>query len=250
MLFGLWSDYYYLAVPLQLLAIIHALKTGRRQWLYLLIFLPLIGAVIYFFMELLPEINSGSFFKNIQRYFFPNQKIKEWERKVKISDNITNKLGLSNAYAEQKHYDKAIALSLSCLDGLYSDDPGILLQLARQYFYNGQYKESLEYFDKLNEKNSSRFGVQEDELLYVRAQEGIGANELADAGYQRIIRIHHSLEGRYYYGLFLKKQQKKIEARVQFQAIREEIKLLPRYLRRRNAQWARKSLKELLSLKS
>ncbi len=245
----LWSNYYYLAVPLQILAIIHALKTGRREWLYLLIFIPLVGALIYFYMEVLPEITHGTFLSNFQKYFLPKQKIKEWERKVQISDNITNKLGLSNAYAEQKQYDKAIALALSCLKGLYADDPAILLQLARQYFYNEQYQESLQYFDKLNAKNGGRFSMQEDELLYVRAQEGTGELELAEKGYQRVIRVHHSLEARYYYGLFLKKQQQKADARTQFQAVREEIKLLPRYLRRRNAQWSRRSLKELMSLK-
>jgi len=249
-MFGYWNDYYYIAIPFQILAIIHALKTGRRQWLYLLIFIPIIGTVIYFFSELLPEISSGTFFSNLQKYFFPNQKIREWERKVQISDNITNKLGLSNAYAEQKHYEKAIGLSLSCLKGLYSDDPAILLQLARQYFYNEQYAESLAYFDQLNLKNGHRFNMSEDELLYVRAEEGAGRYESAENGYQRIIRIHHSLEARYYYGLFLKKQQRNAEAREQFQAIRDEIKLLPRYLRRRSATWSRRALRELMSTKS
>jgi hypothetical protein len=83
----------------------------------------------------------------------------------------------------------------------------------------------------------------------VRAQEGAGHEQLADEGYRRVIRIHHSVEARYYYGLFLKKQQKKEEARSQFQAARDELKLMPRYLRRRYGQWSRRSLKELLSMK-
>lgn len=248
-IFSLLGNYYYIAIPLQVLAIIHALKTGRRQWLYLLIFLPLIGALIYFFMEVWPEIRRGTFTTDLQRYFFPNQKINEWTRRVQISDNVTNKLGLSNAYAEQKQYDKAIELAKSCLNGLYADDPAIHLQLARQYFHNDQYPESLHHFDTLNSINKNRFGVMEDDLLYVRAQEGIGLNDVADEGYRRVIRIHHSLEARYYYGLFLKKQQKKDEAREQFQAIRDEIKLLPRYLKRRYAQWSRRALKELVSFK-
>lgn len=246
---SLFGSYYYYIIILQVLAILHALKTGRRQWLYLLIFLPLIGALVYFFTELLPEIKNGTFTANLQRYFFPEQKIKEWKRKVQISDNVTNKLGLSSAYAEQKQYEKAIELSKSCLQGLYADDPAIHLQLARQYFGNGQFTECIRHFDALNGINKNRFGVMEDELLYVRAQEGAGLTDVADEGYRRVIRIHHSLEARFYYGLFLKRQLKKNEARAQFQAIREEIKLLPRYLRRRYAQWSRKALKELIASK-
>ncbi|MEJ2880031.1 tetratricopeptide repeat protein [Pedobacter sp. GR22-6] len=248
-LFGLLGSYYYIALIFQVLTIYHAFKTGRRQWIYLLIFLPAIGTLIYFFSELWPEIRRGTFGANFQRYIFPKQKINEWTRKVQISDNVTNKLGLSQAYAEQKQYDRAIELAKSCLYGLYADDPAIHLQLARQYFHNGQFKESLNHFDTLNGINKNRFGVMEDELMYVQAQDGLGMNDLADEGYRRVIRNHHSLEARYHYGLFLKKQQKKSEAREQFQVIREEIKLLPRYLRRRYGQWSRKALKELLASK-
>ncbi len=245
-MFGYWNDFYFIPVILQVITIIHALKTGRREWIYLLIFLPLIGAVIYFFMELLPELTQG---RSLKKYVFPKQQINEWERKVQIADSITNKLGLSKAYAEQKQYDKAIILSLSCLKGAYSNDPAILLQLARQYFYNYQYEESLAYFDQLNLRNGNKLLMPEDELLYTRAQENIGTPELADKGYRQIIRTQHSLEAMYYYGLFLKKQQQKAEAREQFQRVRSEIKLLPKYLRRRNAIWARKSMRELIALK-
>lgn len=245
-MFGYWNEFYFIPVILQIIAIIHALKTGRRDWIYLLIFLPLIGAIVYFFMEVLPELTQG---KSLKKYVFPKQKINEWERKVQIADSITNKLGLSNAYAEQKQYDKAITLTLSCLKGAYSDDPAILLQLARQYFYNGQYQESLTYFDKLNVRNGNNLIMPEDELLYIRAQENIGQIELAAKGYKQIIQTQHSLEAMYYYGLCLKNQQQKTEAREQFQRVRTEIRLLPKYLRRRNSAWARKSMRELIALK-
>jgi hypothetical protein len=142
-MFGLFSSlgsYYYISVPLQILAIIHAIKTGRRQWIYLLIFIPLIGVVVYFFMEVLPDLRRGGLSANFQKYFFPNQRINEWTRKVWVSDNITNKLGLSNAYAERGQYEKAIELASGCLKGLYADDPGIFLQLARQLFTTGSIK--------------------------------------------------------------------------------------------------------------
>ena len=212
----------------------------------MLIFIPMVGSLIYIYMELLPEMRNGTFLSSLRRYFLPGQKIKQWERRVQISASITNKLGLAEAYAEQKQYDKAIELTLGCLKGLYADDPGILLQLARQYFYNEQYNESLHYFDVLNKRNGGLFNMAEDELLYVRALEGIGEVDGVHQGYKRIIRNHHSLEARYYYGMFLKKHQQKAEAKLQFQAIREEIKLLPGYLRRRNAQWSRRALKELI----
>lgn len=244
-MFAYWNDYYYVIVVFQAIGVIHALKTGRNQWIYVLILLPLIGALAYFFMEMLPALRQGSNTKGISKIVFPNNEIKEWERKVQISDSVTNKLGLSKAYAAQQQYDKAIALSLECLDGYYADDPAILLQLAHQYFLNNQYQESLHYFNKLQDKSTTSLKTAEDELWYVRALAGAGQTENAENGYKRIIRIHHSLEARYFYGLFLKEQGRINEAKEQFQMIRSEIKLLPRYARNRNAKWQRLALKEL-----
>ena len=245
-MFTYWNDYYYIVIVFQAIGVIHALKTGRNQWIYLLIFLPLIGAIAYFFMELLPDLRRGTNTKGISKIVFPNNEIKEWERKVQMSDSVTNKLGLSNAYAAQQQYDKAIALSLECLNGYYAEDPAILMQLARQYFLNEQYLESIQYFNKLQSKSSTSLKTVEDELLYVRALAGAGETENAENGFRRIIRVHHSLEARYYYGLFLKAEGKNQEAKEQFQLIRSEIKLLPRYARNRNSKWQRLALKEML----
>ena len=243
------GSYYYFAVPLQILAIIHAIKTGRRDWIYLLIFLPLFGALVYFYMEILPEISRGTFLKNLQKYFLPKQQIKNWQQRVQISDTIANKLGLSNAYAEQKQYGKALELALNCLKGRYAEDPVIMLHVARLYFQSEQYAESLRYFDLAKSKPGNHFKIPEDEILYCRAQEGLGESQLAEEGYKRIIRIHHSLEARYSYGLFLKNEDRKIEAKQQFQSIRAEIKLLPKYLRKRNFYLAIRSLKQIWSSK-
>lgn len=119
-MFGYWDNSYYLILVVQVLCILHALKSGRREWLYLLIFLPLLGCIIYFIRELLPEINRGEFFSNLQRLLFPNAKIKELERAVRISDTVTNRLNLAKEYELQHRYGEAIDLTRSCLTDLYA----------------------------------------------------------------------------------------------------------------------------------
>ena len=49
----------YLALPiiLEVLLVIHVIKTGRNTlWIWLIIFLPMAGGIAYFIVELLPEI--------------------------------------------------------------------------------------------------------------------------------------------------------------------------------------------------
>ena len=50
----------YISYFIQLVLIIHVLKTGRnRYWIWMLLFLPLIGGVAYLVIEILPEITNS-----------------------------------------------------------------------------------------------------------------------------------------------------------------------------------------------
>lgn len=247
-MFPFWSDYYYLVIILQIICVVHVLKSGRsREWLFFILFIPVIGVVVYFIREILPDITNGSFGENLLRTLWPNGRIQEWEKKVRISDTVTNKMQLADAYAQQKQYDKAIALTLECAN-TFTKDPGIILQLARLQFLNGQYAASIVSFDKVNTFKGVRMSKAEDELMYARALEQTMETGRAEEEYQKIIRVHHSLEAMYYYGLLLKKQGRTDEARAQFEKTGQEIDLHPRYVRRTIRKWVWLSKKELATL--
>lgn len=244
--FAWWNNSYYLVLILQGICIIHAMKTGRRDWIYIILFLPAIGGIAYIIREILPEINQGDFWNNLQRIFFPGARVRDLERRLRISDTITNKMNLAEEYMLSKQYDKAITLTQSCISQR-PNDQGILLTLAKIQFHSGQFADSAANFQKvLSIKN--RINNPIDELLYAQALEQNGELERAEEEYRRIIRLHHSLEARYRLGLMLTKQQRKQEAREQFQTAVEEIELHPRYVRRLHAQWARLSKRALSSL--
>ncbi|WP_143059278.1 hypothetical protein [Chitinophaga arvensicola] len=247
-MFPFWSDYYYLVIALQIFCLVHAFKTGNRDWLFFILFVPMIGSVVYFIREILPDITSGAFGENLLRTLWPNGRINEWEKKVRISDTVTNKMQLADAYAQQQQYDKAIALTLECANS-FSKDPGIILQLARLQFLNGEYASSIVSFDKVNSFKGVRMSKAEDELMYAQALEQVGETAKAEEAYQKIIQVHHSLEAMYYYGLLLKKQVRIPEARAQFEKTRAEIDLHPRYIRRTIRKWVRLSKKELAAIK-
>lgn len=246
-MFPFWSNYYYLVIILQIVCAVHALKSGRREWLYFIVFIPALGVAVYLIRELLPELMSGDWKENILRAIWPNGRIHEWEKKVRISDTVTNKLQLAEAYAQQKQYDKAIALAEECANA-FTKDAGIRLLLARLYFQSGNYAESIAYFDKVNAAKGVRMSKAEDELMYAQALEGIGEAARAEEAYQKIIQVHHSLEAMYYYGLLLKKQNRIPEAKAQFERTRQEIDLHPRYIRRTIRKWVWLSRKELAGM--
>jgi hypothetical protein len=245
-MFDLYSyPFYIIGLLAQIFCIVHALKTGRKEWLYLLIFLPVAGAAVYFVMEIWPEVSRGEFRGNFIRVFLPNYKIKEMKQKLRVSDTITNKLNLANAYAEQKQYDKAIELAEDCLKDPYINHSGVWLQLARLFFGNEQYAETIAYLDKAKAMNYDKLDRPEDELIYARALAQTGDLVQAEEQFKKIIRVHHSMEAMYHYGMMLKKVGRNDEARQQFRAVREEKDLHPRYVRRLNSRWIRLSKSEM-----
>jgi hypothetical protein len=244
----IWNDYYYLIIIAQILCVVHCMKNGKRDWIYLIVFLPVVGVIAYFIREIWPELNRGDSMSNLQSTFLPNQSIKEWEHKVRVSDTVTNRLHLADAYAQQRQYEKAIQLAASCLNGHHINDPAIIQRLARLYFYNGQFGESIASFNKFFAQKNVQMNNQDNELLFARALDGMNEVAQAEEMYKKVIRMHHSMEAMYYYGLLLKREQRNQEARAQFQAVIDEISLHPRYVRRMNTQWVRLSKKEMSTL--
>lgn len=249
MSFPFWNYSYPIVIVLQIICILHALRTGRRDWIYLLIFLPFVGAVVYIIREVLPGLRSTGVDENIRRGLFPNGRIKELERALRLANTDSNRLKLAAEYARQHNFEKAIELTKACLTGIYANNAGMMLDLARYTFGAQHYAESIMWFDRVLAQKDRRIEMPEDQLLYARALQLSGRLEEAEAAFKTHIRTHHSMEAMYYYGLMLKDAGRKEEARAQFKAVREERELHPAHVRRRNARFISASRRELAGLK-
>lgn len=238
---------YYIVAAFQVICILHALKTNHRDWIYILIFLPGVGAIIYIIREILPNIRTRGIGDSINS-LFAGGRIKELERNLRIADTDANKLRLAEEYARQKDFGKAMDLTGSCLKGIYANNPGMMLDMGRYSFGAGRYAESLSWLDKALREKNNRFDKPEDELLYARALDQSGDKLRAETAYKQIIRVHHSMEGRYHYGLLLKDAGRTEEARSQFRTVLDERNLHPGHVRRANAQWVTASRKALAKL--
>ncbi|MBL7719459.1 MAG: tetratricopeptide repeat protein [Flavipsychrobacter sp.] len=245
-MFAFWSNSYYLIIAAQVICILHLFKTGRsREWLFLLIFLPLLGCLIYFIKEILPGLGGGSKVSSVANSFFSGGRIKELERNLRISDTDANRLKLAEEYAHAGNYERAIELTRSCLVGIYSKDPGIMRDLATYHALNGQFEESVGWFKKVLAAKNGKFDRPDDELAYAKALDGAGMVTEAEEEYRKVIRIHHSVEAMYRYGMLLKKLGRIEEANAQFQNAVDQRDLNPGYVRRTIAPWINAARKEL-----
>ena len=70
---------------------IHAGKTGRYGWIFIILFFPLVGSIIYFFVEYLPEMRTLSKIKNPSISGKPKN-IRVLQRELEITYSIKNRM--------------------------------------------------------------------------------------------------------------------------------------------------------------
>ena len=74
---------------LQAFCIFHAYKTGRSQrWFYLIIFLPIIGCVLYLYDTFITRKNLEDLSEGLKQTINSNRKIEQLEKKRSLADTI------------------------------------------------------------------------------------------------------------------------------------------------------------------
>lgn len=159
----------FLPYVFQLLLIIHMIKRNKPfVWLWLIVFLPYIGGIVYFIMEVLPELlhskSVNMMGSAIDGAMHPNKKIQELERLVKRQGTINNIIQLADAYTDAGNYLKAVDLYKSCLQGQYEHDREIQFKLINCFYKAGDLenaKEVLSQFKKYNEISNQEEAIIE-----------------------------------------------------------------------------------------
>lgn len=240
---------YYLMIGLQVFCLIHAIRSGStRMWIYILIFLPLVGALAYFIMEVIPQFGKQEqIIESTVQLFDPGIKIRSLEANLKISDTLTNREVLADAYLEAQMYEKAIEQYEACLQGIFAEDAGILQKAAYAYFYYGDLEAVIEKSEKVKEIQG-RFLKEADQLIYARALMESGLEAAAAATFEDAIVRYHSVEAQYHLGELQRAMGQRAAAKDSFTKVLEEYEQLPSHMGRKVRKWvdlARQSLSEL-----
>lgn len=121
--------FYFIPYLIQLLLIIDVIRKGRQFfWIWLLVFLPGIGGIVYIIMEVVPEYKDK--FRNRPK----KTNIRDIENLLKHQDTISNKILLADMYVENERYEEAINLYTECLEGPYRTDKDILFKRCKALY--------------------------------------------------------------------------------------------------------------------
>lgn len=237
-----------LSITAQVICGIHAVKTGRERWLFVIIFFSLVGCLIYFFVEILPDMRHEPVARKAGSGLFklldPGRELRYLRDQLARADSISNRKALADGYVQAGLFKDAIDLYQTCLQGTYADDPAIMEGLSLAYFFQGDYTGAKKYLLRLKEIQGEKT-PHEFKLLLARTYEGLGEQENALNEYNNLLRLHSGEEARCRYALLLKKVGRTQEAKSLFKAIVAETRIQPKFYRRAQKKWVELAKKEI-----
>lgn len=224
---------------LQIALIIHVIKTGRPYWwIFLLLSLPLVGAVIYFVVEILPGTGGLDARELLWCLKSPAQRLAALQETVEEVDTVENRIKLAHEYARQGKAAEASTVLQACLRGPFQDDAYVLLEYAAALVDAGQFARAGEALAPIK-PGFDRPVLWRQQLLQARVLEGLGKLSEATAIYGALAVEMSSEEPRYRHGCLLLAQGNKDQARSLFQEITRKYRKNGALWRRHQREWFR-----------
>jgi hypothetical protein len=220
------------------LAIIHFIR--RRPdgyWLWIIIALGPVGALIYIAMEVIPDF--GLLRTSLEG--FPRRKrIRQLETTVLVNSSAGNYEELADLYLDEgkfdrakECYDKAISSSRTELPDAHYRRGIALIQL-------GKFAEAVPDMELIYD-HDPKYDLHRAAGLLAHVYANTAETEKADELFQWVTNISTTSEAYYNYAAFLESQKRTGEAREWAQRILAKKPLMPGYLRRRERPWFRKA---------
>ena len=220
---------------LDLTLIYHASKTGRLQpWAFIILMVPLVGALAYIVVELVPEWfgspGAQQARKRVADRLDPEKSYRALSDRLADTDTIANREALAAECLKigrfdeaARHYDHILALPMG-------GEPAYALGKAQAEFGRNRPADALAALDDL-QKRWPDFQSAEGHLLYARALAEVGRVDEALDEFHAVAGYYPGAEARVRYGMLLRMVGRNAEARVVFNELLLQMRRAPKYLR-------------------
>jgi hypothetical protein len=213
---------------LQLTVVYHAFKTGRPYWwIFVIMAFPVMGALIYFLIEVMPGSRSERGLKkignDIVKAINPDRDMKRKAEELAICGSVENKLKMAEELVERGMFDEAIDLYKSAREGQYYFASDLLYNFARARFFNGEYLEARKLLGELQE-HAPRYYPQEVALMKARAAGKFGDRSTARAEIEMLLDKFVGLEARYRYAEVLFEDGQAARAKAELERVIDHAK--------------------------
>ncbi len=233
----LWA----LPILLEVLLVIHVIKTGRNtMWIWLIIFLPVAGGIAYAIVEVIPELlnsrTAQTTRRNFKRALDPEAQLRRLQQEAQITHNVASNQRYAEELLRHNRFRDAGDVYRKILTGLYEHDPDLMLGLARAQFGAGDAPAARATLDEALRTNPN-FRSPEAYLLYARALEAEGNADKALAQYQALSTSYPGAEAAVRYAQLLKSQGRLEESRTVAKELLEQARIAPAHYRKAQRDW-------------
>jgi hypothetical protein len=228
--------FYTVTIILQAICVIHCVrKRNQNNWIYLIIFLPVIGSLVYLFSEVITRRGIKNVQSGVEEVFRPSGSIKKLEETLRFSDTFNNRIALADAYMATGQTQRAIELYEDSLHGAFAENELGVSRLIIAYYKEKRYDDVIRMAQKIYKL--PQFARSKAHILYAASLGNAGQNESAEKEFLKMNGRFGNFEARYYYALFLQRNNRYDEGRRILGQVTEEIPQLSSIERRSNREW-------------
>jgi hypothetical protein len=224
-------------VIFQIICIVHAVRTGRTNWIWIILVFPVVGSIAYLASEVRVDRGGGrKLAGQIVDVIQPSRKLVALRAEVEACSSVENRLALAEECARHKLYDEALQLYNSASTGVHKDDPEVLKQRAILQFEMGKHGDAKATLDHLFEiKPRERTPAMR--LLFARVIETEGDPDATLSAYEAATPGALGDEVRCRYAGALERAGRRDDAFAIYERIvKESARAASRY-RRDNREW-------------
>lgn len=247
MLSFLPSYYYFISIALQAICVIHCFRRGNQQkWIYIIIFLPLVGCIAYIYTEIYSRNSLRNMQAGLGDVLNAGGRISRLENNLRFANTFNNRIILADAYLAAGRTAEAIELYEGSLIGAFDENEHVILQLITAYFQIKNYEKLIPLVGKIY--NKPQFARSRAHLFYAISLGYTHQGQAAEQEFKKMKAKFSNFEARYQYGLFLRRAGRIQEARTVFSEIVDEAPHLSTRERRDSRPWiaqAKGALKEV-----
>jgi hypothetical protein len=234
---GFFSLFFPWGVLLQALAIVHFIQ--RRPdtiWLYVIIFLGPVGALVYIVVEVLPDL---ILIRQSFDAYGRRKRIRLLEALVLENPAVGNFEELGDLYLDEGKFARA----RECYDTAISsraDHPDPFDRRGIAAIHLGDFAAAARDLEHVTTEDP-KYDSHRAMALLAHAYANTGAHDKAERLFQQVTEISTLSETYVNYATFLAAQNRPAEARQWAEKVLAKKPTMPRYLQRRERPWFRKA---------
>jgi len=164
-------------ILIQILCAVHCVRTGRQNWLMLIILLPFLGSVAYFLMEVLPGLSQRREVRAAKeaavKAIDPERELRAARERLELADTASNQIAVADRLAELERWNEAAEHFRTGIAKSPAPERGPGTRLAIVLYEGGRAAEALDVLDGLPETLSPSEGDRA-KLLRAKILEKLG----------------------------------------------------------------------------